>query len=118
MNERIKEVRKALGLSQEDFGKRLGVTRGAIVNIELSRAQTKPLFIKHICEVFGINEEWLQTGNGKMFLPMSEEEQLHQIFTEIEFSDDTLIKKIVQAYWRLDDKEKAVIHKMIDSFSK
>ena len=37
MNEQIKELRKLLGLSQEEFGKKLGVTRGAITNIELNK---------------------------------------------------------------------------------
>ena len=45
MNERIKQIRKALNLSQDDFGKKLGVTRGVITNIELNKTEPKPLFI-------------------------------------------------------------------------
>lgn len=67
MNDRIKEVRKALELSQEEFGKKLGVSRGVIVNMELSRAEIKPLFIEHLCSVFNVNEEWLRNGTGEMF---------------------------------------------------
>ena len=45
MNERIKKLRKELGLSQDEFGRRLGVTRGAITNIELNKVEPKPLFV-------------------------------------------------------------------------
>ena len=68
MNERLKEVRKALGLSQEELGKKLGVSRGVIVNVELSRAEIKPLFIEHLCSVFNVNKEWLFSGLGEMFI--------------------------------------------------
>lgn len=68
MNERLKEVRKALNLSQEEFGKKLGVSRGVIVNMELSRAEIKPLFIEHLCSVFSVNKEWLFSGLGEMFI--------------------------------------------------
>jgi len=115
MQNRIKSVRKELGLSQENFGNRIGVSRDVIVNIELGRAALKPRLLKHICEVFGVNEDWLQTGNGEMFLPVSDEMQLRQIMTEIAISDDDLIKKIIQSYWKLDDKEKALLRKMVDS---
>ena len=61
MNERIKAVRLALGISQEEFGKRLGVTRGAITNIELNKVEPKPLFVDLICREFNVNEDWLKT---------------------------------------------------------
>lgn len=67
MNERIKEVRLALGLSQDDFAKRLGFTRGVITNIELRRAEIKPRLLDLICREFNVNPYWLETGNGEMF---------------------------------------------------
>lgn len=67
MNERIKEVRLALGLSQDDFAKRLGFTRGVITNIELRRAEIKPRLLDLICREFNVNPYWLETGSGEMF---------------------------------------------------
>lgn len=67
MNERIKAVRLALGISQEEFGKRLGVTRGAITNIELNKVEPKPLFVDLICREFNVNEDWLKNGAEPMF---------------------------------------------------
>lgn len=80
MNERIKAVRLALGISQEEFGKRLGVTRGAITNIELNKVEPKPLFVDLICREFNVNEDWLKNGAEPMFLQRSRNEELSAFF--------------------------------------
>lgn len=66
-NDRIKEVRKALKLSQRAFGEKLGVSRDVISNLEYNRVEPKTVFIQHMCEAYGINEHWIQTGEGQMF---------------------------------------------------
>lgn len=76
MNERIKMLRLTLGMSQDEFGRRLGVTRGAITNIELNKVEPKPLFVNLICREFGVDENWLQTGDGEMFREMSLSEEI------------------------------------------
>lgn len=76
MNEQIKELRKLLGLSQEEFGKKLGVTRGAITNIELNKTEPKPLFVDLICEVFDVNKEWIEEGKGAPFKELTLEEEI------------------------------------------
>lgn len=72
MHERIKELRKNyLHLSQEAFGKRLGVSRSVINNIErncLARPDQKLSLIKLMCKEFNINEEWLLHGVGPMYI--------------------------------------------------
>ena len=75
MNERIRDVRLALGLSQDEFAKRLGFTRGVITNIELKRAEIKPRLISLICQVYNVDEYWLETGNGSMFREVSDIEK-------------------------------------------
>ena len=67
IHERIKALRKPLGLSQTEFGKKLGVTRSVILNIELKKVSPKDIFIEHICIVFHVNKEWLLHGTGEMF---------------------------------------------------
>ena len=52
MNSRVKAVRLALGLSQDEFGKKLGLTRGAITNIELNKVDGKPNFADLLCSIF------------------------------------------------------------------
>lgn len=68
MGERLKELRKHLGLSRDDFAKRLGLkSRGKIENIELGRTKPDDAFIKLICNTFKVRYEWLVHGSGEMF---------------------------------------------------
>ena len=114
MNERIKELRLKLGLSQEDFGRRLGVGRGAITNIELDKVKPKPLFVDLICEQFRVNKEWLETGKEPMFSDGLPEDELATIWAQIKASDNDLIKAIIKSYWQLSDSDKAAVRKMVD----
>lgn len=111
MNERIKELRLKLGLSQEDFGRWLGVGRGAITNIELNKVEPKPLFVSLICKTYGVRESWLRTGEGPMYTERNDDDEPNRIFAEIGASDDELVKSAIRVYWRLDEKEKAAIRK-------
>ena len=61
MSNRIKAVREAFKLSQREFGERLGVSRDVISNLEYDRVQPKELLLRHICQLYGVNEHWLQT---------------------------------------------------------
>jgi transcriptional regulator with XRE-family HTH domain len=67
MKNRIKQVRRILGLTQKEFGLNLGCSRDKIANIELGRVIPDDLFIKHICVVYKISESWMMTGDGEMW---------------------------------------------------
>ena len=66
---RLQILRKKLKLSQKDFGEKLGVSRDVVSNAELGRVDMKPIFVSHLCTTFNVNEAWLRTGEGEMFLP-------------------------------------------------
>lgn len=72
MNTRIKVLRTHLKLSQTDFGEKLGVSRDVINNLENARVEPKELMIKTICSLLSVNEHWLRTGDGEMFVQTSE----------------------------------------------
>lgn len=76
MRNRIKAVRKSLGLSQRAFGEKLGVSRDVINNIEYGRVEPKDLFLQHMCELYKVNERWLESGEGEMFADDSEVDKL------------------------------------------
>lgn len=80
MNARIRELRKALNLSQKDFGKNIGLTQNTISYMEKTGATVTEQNIKTICSQFNVNENWLRTGSGKMFL---ETEKKHKEFFDI-----------------------------------
>ncbi len=69
MKNRIKEIRKKLDLTQQEFADRLGIKRGGIANYEIGRNEPADLVISLICREFNVNETWLRTGMGDMFLP-------------------------------------------------
>lgn len=62
INERVKEVRKRLHLSQEEFGNKIGFSKSGISNIENGIRNVTAKHIKLICSIFQINESWLMTG--------------------------------------------------------
>lgn len=96
MNERIKEIREVLKLSQEEFGKRIGITRAAISNIEKGIRNPSEQTIKSICREFNINYAWLKDGIGDMFLNTSKDlfDQLANKYNLNEF-DIKVIKRYV-----------------------
>lgn len=67
MPNRIRIIRETLKLSQREFGEKLGVSRDVISNIEYGRVLPKDLLLRHICQLYKVNEQWLRTGEGKMF---------------------------------------------------
>ena len=67
MNERVKAIRKSLDLSQEAFGKRLGVTGAGISKIESGDRSLTPQMELLICQLYRVNPRWLETGEGEMF---------------------------------------------------
>jgi transcriptional regulator with XRE-family HTH domain len=80
METRIKELRKSQKLSQTDFGKRLGVSRDVINNIENKRVIPSETILKLIVSEFSVSKQWLETGEGEMFAPLDEGGELAAIF--------------------------------------
>jgi len=112
MNERIKQIRKALNLSQDDFGKKLGVTRGVITNIELNKTEPKPLFIKLICETFEVNEDWVVNGTGEMFVQKSRSDAIADFLADVlKEEDDSFKRRFVEMLASLSVEEWKLLEK-------
>lgn len=116
LNERIKLLRQTLKLSQREFGERLGVSRDVISNIEYGRAPIKDLLVKHLCELYGVNEVWLRRGEGQMFerppkaSPLVEEAAAIFQALRPEFQDYALaqIKGLVELQEKLPEKDSEI----------
>lgn len=117
MNERIKELRKALGLTQQKFADGLGVKQNTIAQYESGRNAPIDAVISLICKTYGVSETWLRTGEGEMFLPVDDDDELAQVMAEIKLSSDELIRTIIKSYWRLDDKGKAAIRQLVSDLA-
>ena len=67
MNSRIREIRTALGLTQREFAKKIGLQHNAISVMERTNTKIPEYYILAICFRFGASETWLCTGEGEMF---------------------------------------------------
>lgn len=70
MNERLRKLRKALDLTQQKFADRIGVKQNTVAQYEMGRNIPIYSVINLICREFNVNEDWLRTGTGDMFLPV------------------------------------------------
>lgn len=121
MNERIKEVRSALGLSAEKFGAKIGVTRSAISKMELGVCNVSEQSIISICREFNVNEEWLRNGSGEMFNTLSQDEELAYIVGQALPQADDFVKDTFIALGRLSQEFTAddwqVVKKFVDALA-
>ena len=116
MNERLKAIRKELSLSQEAFGKKLGVTGAGISKIESGDRSLTEQMILAICREFNVREEWLRNGTGEMFLDFKEDEFSKSAAT---LSNDVFVRSLIVEYWKLDEDSKQLfrdfIHRLSDN---
>lgn len=80
MNNRIKEIRKALNLTQSEFGAKVGVKGNTIGNYEIGLRTPSDAVIFSICREFNVNEEWLRNGTGEMFVQTTPYEKAYNRF--------------------------------------
>lgn len=93
MNSRIKSIRKSLDLTQQDFADAISVSQNTIAGYESARRTPSNAVISSICNVFNVNEEWLRTGKGEMFLQKNMDEEIATFIGDIQFSEDPTFKK-------------------------
>lgn len=120
LNERIKEFRKVLGLSREEFANKLGLkSRGKIENIELGRTSPDEPFLDLICKTYNINPEWLRTGQGEMFIELSKDEQIEDFIGELlSDEEDSFKRRLISGLAALDENGWTVLEKFLDSIQK
>ena len=80
---RTKELRDSLGLTQQKFADRLGITRGAVANWDLDRSDPSDAVISLICREFHVREAWLRDGTGEMFEQLTEDEDRSRFFGDL-----------------------------------
>lgn len=91
MNERIRQIRKENKLSQEDFGKKIGIGKTSVSKLESGENNPSDRTIILICKEFDINEEWLRTGKGEMKAPINEDDRYSHNLSKLAMTDDETI---------------------------
>lgn len=113
-NERIKRIRESVGLTQEKFAKRIGIGGSAISQIEKGHIRASEQTQLFICREFNVNEHWLRTGDGEMFLQKSKEQELGDFLGKIvQDDDDSIRKRLISALSRLDESDWAALAEML-----
>ena len=114
-NERVKEVRKTLGLTLEKFGERIGVTRGSMSNIENGNRNLTEQMTKSICREFSVDYIWLTTGDGEMFVDTDDDfiERIDRIMV----GEDDARKNLFKALLEASDEDIAAFQRIIDLFA-
>lgn len=115
MNERIKLLRKALELTQTDFGARIGVKQGTVAAYESGARVPLDSVIVSICREFGVSESWLRSGEGEMFLQLSREEEITKFcMSIIRDPDSEFQRQFVSVLARLEPPQWQLLSDMAD----
>lgn len=126
MNERIKQLRKVLDLTQQKFADKLGVKRNTVGQWECGINAITDRVIFSICREFDVSEEWLRTGEGEMFEQLTEQQKIMK-YTALLLKDKNsvianAIQTLIVTYEQLDDVSKTTLEKIalqyIDSLKK
>lgn len=116
MNQRLRELRKTLKLSQEEFGKTLGVSNTAISKLENGENNITEQMIKSICREFNVSYIWLTKGFGEMF--ESPDMETTALFDRIMAGENETAKAVFRAFAKLDENDWKVIEKIINEIKK
>lgn len=116
ISERVRALRKELGMTQAKFGESLGVSNDVVKNLEYGRVAPSELIIKTICSVHGVNEKWLRTGEGEMF-PKPDTDPLWGMLGEVLKEEKSSFRRqLITALCQLEPDEIAVCEKIFERF--
>ena len=109
IGDNIRTLRELNNMSRREFGEALYVSQDVINNLERNRVAPTELMIKCICDTFQVNREWLETGEGEMFAPTTEQAETARMIEAI--SDSPAMRSLLAACAQLSDENKAVFER-------
>lgn len=113
MNERIKRLRKALNLTQQEFSDKINVGRGTLANYEVGRNEPIDAVISLICQKFNVSETWLRTGEGEMFIPQTRNDEISAFMGDILRDKPDFRQKFISVLARMTPEEWAILEKKV-----
>lgn len=114
LKNRIRLIRKSLELTQEDFSSKIGIKRNTLANYEIGRNIPIDAVLFSIVREFNVNEKWLRTGEGQMFIE-ADNSIIEQLVSTYKLDD--VSRKILETFLELTDEQKAVIGDYFKSLS-
>lgn len=118
MNERIKRLRNTLQMTQQEFADRIKVKRNTVATYEMGRSVPSDSAIALICKEFSVNETWLRTGTGDMFLQENKDTQISQMLDEvIKANESDFKRRLISALSKLDDDGWDCLEKLVENIA-
>lgn len=117
MKDRIKLIRQNAGMTQQEFAKQIGVSRNTIATYETSVRIPIDAIVLSICREFNINETWLRTGEGNMYMEENPDFMLSKCFGEILREESSSFKKqLILALFQMSEREWSLLQNFVDTF--
>ena len=106
MQERLKALRLKLNLTQSAFASRIGTTQNVVANYEIGRRNPSSSALNNICKEFNVNETWLRTGEGEMFVSRDRSDAIAQEVNRFMANHpDSFRERLISLLIRLDEKQ-------------
>ena len=116
MKDRIKEVRKALKLNQTEFGARLGIKQTTVAGYETGAKNPMDSVILSICREYNVNETWLRTGEGEMFVEKSRMDTIAEFAADLFNTDMKFKRDLIETLAKLDESSWIELEKIAKVF--
>ena len=109
--ERIREVRKALGLTLEKFGEKIGMKKNSVSQLENGKNSVTEQVVKAICREYNVDYMWLTTGDGEMFIDTDDDfiERIDRIMA----GEDDARKSLFKFMLELSDEDIAALDRLM-----
>lgn len=115
IGERIKKLRKELGLSMEAFGNKIKMTNSNISKMEKDLRIVTDRTITMICAEFNVNEEWLRNGEGDMFVEQTIDEEFAEILAEATLKGNNNIKELMIMANKLNEQQLKILVNFLEA---
>ena len=117
MNQRLKELRKTLNLTQQEFADKLGIKRNTVATYEVGKSNPSDAAVLLICREFNVNEEWLRNGIGEMFSQRDKLQVISEFAADLIKEPDSVKARLFEALAKLDDKDWLAIEIILDKIT-
>lgn len=117
MKDRIRQLRKELGLNQTEFGERIGVKQTTIAGYETGAKNPMESVVVSICREFNVNEKWLRNGTGEMFVEAKENSIVAKA-TMLLGEKDPLFEAFIDTYSKLTPKNREILQQFMSDLSR
>ncbi|MCQ2087932.1 MAG: helix-turn-helix domain-containing protein [Bacilli bacterium] len=115
MNERIKQIRKEAGMNQTEFANALDLSKGFVCYLEVGNRVPSDRTINDICKLFHINENWLRTGQGEMYVDRTQNQIIADFMNQVMESDENdLRRRLIDALAKLDTDQWILLGEIAD----